>query len=180
MKESIERRQLVEKEITSKIKISEQDIVSHYLSKNKSGSTQIFEFSLAHILFDEDNKGEAETIAAKIKSGESFEAMVKKHSVDDDTKTKSGKFGSFKSGEMISSIEKSIKELKIGETSTVVQTPMGLHIFKVLDRKLVKDPAIEKQKQVIYQQLFARAFKEQLNFWLLQQRKDAIIQINKT
>ena len=81
---------------------------------------------------------------------------------------------------MLSSIEKAISPLKIGETSKTVKTPMGLHIFKILDKKLVKDPAIEKQKQAIYQQLFAKAFKEQLNFWLSQKRKDAIIQINKT
>ena len=52
--------------------------------------------------------------------------------------------------------------------------------FKVLDKKLVKDPEIEKQKQSIYQKLFSREFKEQLSFWLIQKRKDAIIQINKS
>lgn len=180
VKSSIERRQLVEKEITSKIKISEQDIISHYLSKNQSSSTQIFEFNLAHILFNESDRQTAKSVAKQILSGSSFESMVKKYSVDDDTKASSGKFGTFKSGEMIAAIEKAIASLKIGESTSVVETPMGLHIFKVLDKKLIKDPAIEQQKERIYQQLFANAFKEQLDFWLLQQRKDAIIQINKS
>ncbi len=180
VKKSIERRQLVEKEITSKIKISEQDIISHYLSKNKKSKTQIFEFSIAHILLKPDNVNKAEDLKKQLEKGASFEKLVKENSVDTDTKSKNGVFGTFKSGEMIGSIEKAIVGLKIGETSKVVKTPMGLHIFKILDRKLVEDPAIEKQKQVIYQQLFAEAFKEQLDFWLLQKRKDAIIQINKT
>lgn len=180
VKKSIERRQLVEKEITSKIKISEQDIVSHYLSKNKKSKSQVFEFNLAHILLKPANKEKASDLAKQLKSGSSFEKLAKTNSVDNDTKNKNGVFGTFKSGEMIASIESAIRDLNIGETSKVVKTPMGLHIFKVLDKKLVKDPAIEKQKQAIYQQLFSQQFKEQLDFWLLQKRKDAIIQINKS
>jgi peptidyl-prolyl cis-trans isomerase SurA len=180
VKKSVERRQLVEKEITSKIKISEQDIISHYLAKNRKSKSQIFEYNIAHILLKPSDKNKASELVEKITSGASFEALVKTNSIDDDTKNSNGVFGTFKSGEMIESIEKAISGLEIGQTSEVVQTPMGLHIFKVLDRKLVEDPEIEKQKQVIYQQLFAKAFKEQLDFWLLQKRKDAIIQINKS
>lgn len=178
VKDGIERQQLVEKEITSKIKISEQDIVSHYLSNNKSSSSQIFEFHIAHILLQSSE--EAKEIQNKLKSGSNYETLVKEHSTDDDTKNTGGKFGKFKSGEMIASIEKAIEKLNIGETSVTVKTPMGYHIFKILDKKLVKDPAIERQKQQIYQKLMAEAFKEQLQFWLSQKRKDAIIQINKT
>lgn len=177
VKDGIERRQLVEKEISSKIKISEQDIVSHYLSQNDSSKSQIFEYHLAHILLGKKDK--AEEVITKIKQGSNFEKLVKEYSSDSDTKDQGGKFGKFKSGEMISSIEKAIDPLKIGETSTIVKTPMGFHVFKILDKKLVKDPAIEQQKQQIYQQLMAKAFKEQLNFWLSQKRKDAIVQINK-
>ncbi len=177
VKSGIERRQLVEKEITSKIKISEQDIVSHYLSNNGSSQSQVFEFHIAHILLKQKNQ--ANEVQSKLSKGNSFESLVKEYSTDQDTKNQGGKFGRFKSGEMIASIEKAIGSLEIGETSKIVKTPMGFHIFKILDRKLIKDPAIEKQKQQIYQQLIAQAFQEQLQFWLSQKRKDAIIQINK-
>ena len=180
VKKSIERRQLIEKEITTKIKVSEQDIVSYYLSRSGSGSTQVYEYSISHILLPEGKKDLANKVAAEAKAKNNFPVLVKKHSVDDDSKNKDGAFGSFKTGDMLASIEKSIASLSIGETSEVVATPMGLHIFKLTDKKLIKDPAIEKQKQQIYQILFAQAFKEQLEFWLSQKRKEAIIQINKS
>lgn len=180
VKKSIERRQLVEKEITSKIKISEQDIVSHYLSNNKASQSQIFEFNVSHILLNLDDQAKADDVLARLKKGESFEKLVTDFSVDNDTRKQAGKFGTFKSGEMIASIQNAIEGLKIGQTSSVVKTPMGLHIFKVNDKKLVEDPEIEKQKQNIYQQLMAQAFKEQLDFWLVHKRKDAIIQVNKS
>lgn len=180
VKTSIERRQLVEKEITSKIKISEQDIVSYYLSKNKNSSSQVYEYNLSHIVLPKNKMSLAKELSKQLKKSENFSALVKKHSVDSDSKSKGGEFGKFKSGEMIASIETAIKNLNIGETSSVVQTPMGLHIFKITDKKLVKDPRIESQKEAIYQKLFAQEFKEQLSFWLLQKRKDAIIQINKS
>ena len=180
VKKSIERRQLVEKEITSKIKISEQDIVSHYLAKSGSGKLQVFEFSLSHILFEKSDKGKANEILGQLKSGSNFEALARKFSSDKESKASGGVFGDFKSGEMIKSIEEAIKNLEIGQNSQVVSTPMGLHIFKIRDKKLIEDPEIENQKKGIYQRLFAQAFKEQLNFWLIQKRKDAIIQINKS
>ena len=178
IKKSIERRQLVEKEITSKIKISEQDIVSHYLTKSKQETTQVFEYHLSHILLPKNKKTLAKEVANQAKNN--FSSLVSKHSVDKDSKKQDGKFGVFKSGEMISSIENAIKTLEIGGTSQVVSTPLGLHIFKVTDKKIVNNPQIEKAKQRIYQTLFARAFKEQLKFWLIQKRKEAIIQINKS
>lgn len=180
VKKSIERRQLIEKEITSKIKISEQDIVSHYIATSEGKKSQIFEFTLSHILLAKDAQEKAQEILGALEKGESFDALASQHSVDSESKSKSGAFGKFKSGEMIKQIEDSIRDLKIGETSRVVQTPMGLHIFRVSDKKLVDDPRMEKEKQTIYQKLFAQEFKEQLDFWLRQKRKDAIIQINKS
>ena len=180
VKKSIERRQLVEKEITSKIKISEQDIVSQYLSQSSAGSHQVFEYSLSHILVSSTETEKANEILNKLKSGQPFENLVKEFSVDSSNKESGGTFGKFKTGEMIESIEKSIRPLKIGQYSEIVKTPMGLHIFKVLDKKLIEDPEIKKQEQIIYQKLFAKAFKEQFDFWLIQKRKDAIIQINKS
>ena len=179
VKKSVERRLLIEKEITSKIKVSEQDIISYYLTNNPSHGSQVFEYSLAHVLLKKGDETKARKILKDLASGVSFENLVLKHSTDVDSHKQGGEFGNFKSGEMIASIEKAIESLKIGETSSVVNTPMGLHIFKVTDKKLVKDPAIEKQRQKIFQKLYAQAFKEQLGFWLSQKRKEAIIQINK-
>jgi len=179
VKKSIERRQLVEKEITSKIKISEQDIVSHYLATSEGKKSQVFEFTLSHILLPKGAKDKAQDVLTALKKGESFDALAAQHSVDSESKLKSGAFGKFKSGEMIKQIEDSIRNLKIGQTSNAVETPMGLHIFRVSDKKLVNDPKMEKEKQNIYQKLFAQEFKEQLEYWLLQKRKDAIIQVNK-
>ncbi|MCB0377597.1 MAG: peptidylprolyl isomerase [Bdellovibrionales bacterium] len=180
IKKSIERKQLIEKEITSQIKISEQDIVSHYLATNKNSKHQIFQYNLSHILLKNSDAAKAKELVDELKEKKNFDAMVKQYSTDEDTKDKHGQFGTFQSGEMIGAIEKAIKDLKPGDTSDVVKTPMGLHIFKVVDKKLVQDPAIEKKKQEIYQTLFARAFKEQLDFWLAHKRKEAIIQVNKS
>ena len=180
VKKSVERRLLIEKEITSKIKISEQDIISYYLANNPSNSSQIFEYSLAHILLKNGDEKKAKKVLKELTSGISFESLTLKYSTDADSRKQGGDFGSFKSGEMITSIEKAIENLKIGETSSLVKTPMGIHIFKIADKKLVKDPAIEKQRKEIFKKLYTQAFKEQLGFWLSQKRKEAIVQINKT
>src|SRR4051812_1657299 len=60
IKASIERQMLVEKVINSKIRISDDDVATAYISKkSKSMENQVFEFSLAHILFDPGHGGDA-------------------------------------------------------------------------------------------------------------------------
>ena len=51
IKTSLERQSLIEKEVTSKIRISDEDISSYYLAKKGPEATQTFEYTLSHILF---------------------------------------------------------------------------------------------------------------------------------
>ena len=69
VKKRLETRQLLEREITSKIKISEQDIVSHYLSQNRNHLAQVYEYDLDHILFDPKEKKQALEILDQVKKG---------------------------------------------------------------------------------------------------------------
>jgi len=180
IRKSLERRQLVEKEISSKIKVSEQDVEAYFASKKGGAAGQTFAFDLAHVLLPGDKKALAQEVAKKAKNGTPFAELVSQYSVDTDGKDSGGAFGTFRSGEMLASVENSIKNLEAGETSNVVETPMGFHIFKVTEKKITSSASLEREKPQIQQFLFAKAFKEQLEFWLSQKRKDAIVQINKS
>src|SRR5690606_21566479 len=58
IKSSLERQTLVEREVTSKIRISDEDISSHYLNKKGLSELQIFEYTLSHILFNPKTGGD--------------------------------------------------------------------------------------------------------------------------
>lgn len=175
------RREVVSYYVQSKIKISDDDILDFYASMNKGGAQgQGFEFNLSHILFPFSSEKERAAVQARsqealkaLSIGQSFSAVHSKYN----PRQKDDSFGVFKSGEMLPAIENAIVQLKSGDTSQVVQSPMGFHIFKLNSKKIVNNPEFEKRKQQIFQILFAKNYKEQLDYWLSQRRRAAVVKI---
>lgn len=183
IKSKIERDSLFNIEIYSKIKISDEDISSEYSKRNKSESNSIYEYSVAHILFSLKKSGEeaaqqkATAVLEKLRRGESFETLAEQHSEDTNFAT-GGFLGNFKAGEISKDLEKAVESLKPGEYSGLVKSKQGIHILKLLSRKVVSDPRYEKEKEKIKALLYESAGKKQLALWLEQKRDESFIRIN--
>lgn len=184
IKTSLERQGLIEREVTSKIRISDEDISSYYLSKKGASGAQIFEFTLAHILFVTKNGGDeaalkrARAVEEKIKAGnQSFEKLAEQFS-EDSNFSKGGQLGTFRAGEMLREIDDAVKKVGQGETTNIVKTAQGYHIIKVNKRTLVSDPRLDEQRENIRGTLYAEAFKRQFRLWLNQRREESFIRIN--
>ena len=184
---SLGRKSLLEKEISSKIKISDEEISAYYISEMRQGSGQVFEYQLAHILFSPDKggmkaaKARAKKVHHKIKDkAESinFGEMASKHS-EDPHFSHNGLLGNFKSGEIHPNIEKAIKDLPVGSISPkIIKTSTGYHIIKVLKKTLVADNKYLEVRDRIHETLRISAFKNRFNQWLQQKREDSFIRIN--
>lgn len=184
IKTSLERQSLIDREVSSKIKISDEDIANYYLSKNKGSSGQVFEYKLAHILIQDNISGGVSAkkrmlnVMNMLESGkESFEKLASQYS-EDPNFSQGGLLGSFKAGEMIKEFETGIAGLDTGQTSGVIKTRFGFHVIKILKKTLVSDPAMEAQKQQIYAVLYSDAFNRQFRKWLDRKREDAFVRIN--
>lgn len=183
MRTSLERQGIIEREVTSKIRISDEDVSSYYLSKKGPSASQTFEYNLSHILFLPKNGGEqgalsrAKSVEEKIKAGQSFEKLAEQYS-EDPNFTKGGSLGAFKAGEMVKEFENGIRNLGPGEVSAPVKTAQGYHIIKVNKKTLISDPRFEEEKEDIRRILFAEAYRRQFRIWLNQRRDDAFIKIN--
>lgn len=182
--QSIERKSLIEKQITSNIKISDEEIVSYY-SKNSKGSLgQVFAYKISHILFlpkNGDGKAalaRAKKIASKLQTNPSnYEKLARQYS-EDPNFTEGGLLGSFNAGEMNPDIEDGVKGLKPGSISPIIKSKFGYHILKLNKKTLVKDPELDKQKNVIRQKLFAKSFRKYFQNWLERKRIESYIRIN--
>lgn len=181
LQKSIARSEVINYFVNSKIKISDDDIMDFYVSASKGKvSGQGFEYNLSHILIDpksSKNKSSARELADEakknIEQGQSFAAVHRRYSANNDES-----FGTFKSGEMLPAIESAISNLKTGDTSSVVESPMGFHIFRLNGKRVVNNPEFEKRKQQIFQHLYTRAYSEQLTYWIGQKRRSAVVKIN--
>ncbi len=183
-KGKIEKQSLMDSEIISKLRISDEDALHEYLKANPNSKPSIDEFSVAHIFFNPKKGGaeaaykRAEVALKKLQTGESFETLAEQFS-EDSNFTTGGSLGTFKSGEFLSEIEEAISGLKVGETTSIVKSRMGFHIVKVTNKKLAMDPQFEKAKDRVKAQLLEISFKRQLKLWLQTKRDDSFVRINE-
>ncbi len=184
IKKRIERHSLIEKAITSKIKISDEDIAAYYISqKGSQAGQETFQYKLAHILFvpkggDVDAaKIRAQSVLEKLRSGKSFETLASQYS-EDPNFSSGGLLGTFKSGETLLEIEKAAQATPVNGTTDIIKTRIGFHVVKVLEKTLIPSPDFEQNKKKIADYLGELAFKKQFSFWLAQKRQESFIRIN--
>ncbi|MCG8479001.1 MAG: peptidyl-prolyl cis-trans isomerase [Spirochaetales bacterium] len=85
------------------------------------------EWRASHILVKE--KGRAEQVLKRLKSGGRFDALAKEFSTCP-SKSKGGDLGWFGPGKMVKPFEEAVVKLRNGQTSRLVKTQFGYHIIK--------------------------------------------------
>lgn len=184
IKTSIERQSLIEREVSSRIKISDEDVAAHYANIKGAKANQAYEYTLAHILFLSSNGGEkaarerALAVKKKLSENQPFDKMAEQNS-EDPNFSQGGTLGTFRSGEMLKEIEEGVRNLKAGEVSAPIKTRLGVQLIKVTKKTITSDAELDERREQIRSQLFAEAFKRQFRSWLNQRRDDAFIRINE-
>ncbi len=180
----VERQSLIEQEITSKIRVSDEDVMAEYIRSNPASSAGSYEYTLAHILFNPRKGGpqaakeRAEKVLTRLRSGEAFETLAEQNSEDTDF-VAGGLLGTFKTGEFNPQIESAVQKLDPSQVSEVVQTKSGVHIFKVLSKKIGMDAGFDKQKERIRSYLFEKAFQKHFKTWLDTKKEESFVRINQ-
>lgn len=184
VKQNIERATLIGQEVTSKINITEDEITSEYLKKQGATSIGVVEYTIAHIYFNakkggtEETLQRAESVLAKLRRGENFDSLAEQNS-EDPNFTTGGLLGSFKAGEFSKDLEDAVKNLSQGEYSGVVKSKGGIHILKLISKKVVNDPKYEKSREPIRGQLLEQRLGSVYQAWLNQKHDEVFIRINE-
>lgn len=185
MKGNLERESLMQQEVLSKIRITDEDALAEYLRSHPDARVSVDEFTVAHIFFSpkkggpEEAKKRAEVVLSKIRAGEKFDALAEQNS-EDPNFSSGGLLGTFKSGEFIKEIESAITPLSPGQINpNVIQSRNGFHIVKLISKKVSSDPRFEKDKAAIRARLMEQAAQRQFRIWLQSKREDSFVKINK-
>ncbi|HOW27082.1 MAG TPA: peptidylprolyl isomerase [Elusimicrobiota bacterium] len=105
------------------------------------------EYRASHILLSSSLL--AEDLLSRIRKGEKFEEIAKKHSEDVVTAKQGGDVGFFVRGTLIPEFEKAVIQMKDGEMSSVVASPYGYHIIRrSAEKNLSARPYEEVAEQV--------------------------------
>jgi len=163
----VERNIVAEKislrEVDEKIRITDE-ILKAYYEKNRARFFKPEEFRASQIMVKVDPAATAEEkgklkeraaqILKKLKAGADFATLAAAES-DDASRIKGGDLGYFHVGRTIPEFEATVKTLKVGEVSGVVETIYGFHIIKLTEKKEPRQLSFEEMKDKLKGQLSA-------------------------
>jgi peptidyl-prolyl cis-trans isomerase SurA len=143
---------LREREIESKLAISDGEVDNYLANKARMGNAG--EFHLAHILVVVPEQASAEKIQAareraeqalsQLKSGKDF-AQVAAGSSDAKDALKGGDLGWLPSDRIPPLFANELQNLQPGQTTSVLRSPSGFHILKLLERRSGNAPVVISQ-----------------------------------
>jgi peptidyl-prolyl cis-trans isomerase C len=125
--------------------------VRRYYDDHIADFTHPVEVQASHILVRTPQ--EAEIVLARLKKGESFEALARAVSMDPSTAAKGGKLAPFTRGSLLPEFEEVVFQLKNGQVSGVVKSPFGYHIIKKTGQKALPPRSFEGAKEEIQKRL---------------------------
>lgn len=182
LKTRIERHNFFDKEIISKLRITDEDALSYFQSKNPKYQPTVGEFTIAQIFFSAQKGGQVEAFARanaannRLSSGEKFETLA--NQLDETPNAnQNGHLGTFKSGEFLPEIEKTVGNLNENQISGVLKGPAGFHIVKLISKKNVMDPEFLKVKESIKGVLVQQNFERQLKNWYELKKMDSNLKV---
>jgi parvulin-like peptidyl-prolyl isomerase len=162
LKLQIIRARVIDVLIKPKISLTEDKLRAYY--KNHADNYVPPEVRVSQILIQvpaeatpkdwETAKAKMEKVVQGLKNGATFEEMAALYSEDKATAHARGDMGFFTKGEMIPSLEAVVFAMGVGDVTQVMESQVGLHLFKVTDKKPGPLPAFEDIKNEVMQDYY--------------------------
>jgi len=173
------RKRLIEKllsqEIYSTIHPGEQEI-SDFYQKNHPLFKEPDRVHCRHMVTNKEEK--AEMILSLLKEGENFTNLAKKYSESPDGE-KGGDLGFVSIGELPTLFEKTCFTLNTGQTSEVLHSDYGYHIFRVVEKKPGRQLTLAEASPAISTRLKEEMAKPLLRTWLHEIQKNKKITVDE-
>ncbi len=166
---------LINKMLDQDLVVSNKQIKSYY-QKNKKDFFQPMQYHARQIIFDD--KQMADQILAKIKKGEDFTELAKKHSLSPDAE-RGGDLGFFDAQDFPPVFGQVCKKLETGEISEVIKTEYGYQIFQLLGKRKGRQKSFKEVSENIEFLLKEKQGQKIFNKWFADLQNQAKVQINQ-
>jgi peptidyl-prolyl cis-trans isomerase SurA len=150
-------------------------IVKLLNKRGGSGPASIQQTRARHILVrinevvsEAEARRKLESVRERIVNGVDFAEQARLYS-QDGSAAKGGDLGWLNPGDTVPDFERAMDALKVNEVSQVTQSPFGMHLIEVLERR-ERDVSAERQRAVARQALRERKLDEAYQDWLRQLR----------
>ncbi len=182
---SIGKRNLIERDIRTKVTISDDDVKNYYYNhySQGAGGAAARAYHIKIIAISGKNykslagaRDVADRAKKSLAGGEAFEDVAKRVS-DDPSAESGGDLGTLTEDQVAPLIKEQLKKLKIGELSSVFGggKSNAFFILKLIDVRTSDNERFEKVKEEIRNQLYAAEYQHQIALWLDRQRQNAFL-----
>ena len=185
IKGQLERAQLVDYEVKSKIIISDADIARYY-QQNPSifGSQEKVHLASIFLMRKKpDDPGEmddlrirGEAILAKLKAGEAFDELARKFS-EGPGADEGGDLGAFRWDQLDPEARKALEQIPEGGFTGLMVRPGGIQIIKILEKQGGEKRPLEDVRNAIYEILYSQEVDRRYNEWIEGLRKSSYTKI---
>ena len=185
IRNNIIRGRLVEKEIRSKTTIHEKEIGEYY-SKHRDQYEGKEATRIRQILLlkpkncdaetAKDLRAQAELIRQRLDDGESFDLLVTEYSQGPAARS-GGDLGFVEKGMMFPAVDMAVSGLTKGETSGVIETPVGFHIIRVVDKRGAGIKPLEEVRDEIVRNIGNEKTNKKYQEWLKELREQSLVEI---
>lgn len=185
IKEQLQQTRLLNREVRSKIIITEQDIKAYY-EANKSKYVGQTKYHLRHLLikagpsankFQKENAYQQTVrLHQRLQAGEDFAQLADTYS-QAPAAGPGGDLGVFESRLLASRIREALQDMSAGQFSQVVETEQGYQIFYLEEIIRAGGKTLEEVTPEIQEKLFAQIVDERFKEWLKDLRQRAHLKI---
>jgi len=185
VKNELERIQLINYEVKSKIILREEEIEEYY-NTHRDEFISEGRVRLALIFLKQEDPADknearalyqkAQDILSMIKDGKNFANLAKKFS-NGPGASEGGDLGVFKMSELNPEMAEVIKDLSAGEISKPIIRPYGIKIIKVEEKDGGGEKSLEQVRNTIRTILYRKELDKKYSAWIKELRKKAYIKI---
>lgn len=119
----------------------------------------------------------ADSLYHQLLEGSDFGELAKKFSSDEESKKLGGELGWYPVDQMTPEFKEGVKNLEIGKISPPLESPFGVHILKVLDRREQRKLSLENDWDTIKDMVRRKKTNELVAKWVERMRQDTYVEI---
>ena len=185
IKDQLTILKLINREIRSGVVLNEEEIDAYYRAHPEQFKLPE-RIRLSQILLSVSKEAQEQEIQKleerarqlhnQLLDGADFNMMARKYSEGSEVK-QGGDLGYFKKGELMKEIDKVVFSLQVDEISDVVRTPLGFHIFKLMEKKTTETLSYQEVKNQIEERLFSEKTDLAYRQWLRRLRDQAYVEL---
>jgi parvulin-like peptidyl-prolyl isomerase len=178
-KKALQQRILLEKviaqDVNAKIHVTDGE-AELYFKANRKIYVSAERVRAAQIVIRDRDR--AEGILKRLKAGEDFGKVARADSIGPEAE-RGGDLGFFERGMMPEAIDRVVFSLPVGKLSSVVRSPYGFHVFKVLEKEDTRGRRFTDIKEWVRVDLRKAKEAEEYKRWIEGLRETAVIRIKR-